>query len=95
MKTFAFDMLGSAISIALCMLVLLLLVVVTKAGTLHSHLSASNNRQKSFTGKSFNEFGYFIQKPLHSEKSGAKTVPQRSRFGKQLLFGKEGPFFSS
>ncbi len=29
----------------------------------------------------------------HSEKSGAKTVPQRSHFEKQLLFGKEGPLF--
>ncbi len=27
------------------------------------------------------------------KKSGAKMVPQRSRFGKRLLFGKEGPFF--
>ena len=27
------------------------------------------------------------------KKSGAKTVPQRSRFGKRLLFGKKGPFF--
>ncbi len=54
----------------------------------------TGNRHTDRTKSISSAAGVMLQLLLHSEKSGAKTVPQRSHFGKRLLFGKEGPFFS-